>query len=182
LRGAEISKGEQMAEAALKAESNPKKLRANEKKWGLELVDAGWTMVPSTILECQHLLGLDSVDLNILLQIAKHWWKADDPPWPSIKSIAERIGKSPSTIQRRITKLNKSGLIEIKHRFHERHKGQKSSIYTFDGLIAKATELARALKQEREESKSAKKALMARTILRAKRGLRVAPGTGDTEK
>ena len=43
-----------------------KKLRANELKWGLPLVEAGWTLIPSTILEHQATFGLDSVDLNIL--------------------------------------------------------------------------------------------------------------------
>ncbi len=41
---------------AQKNEVNAKKLRANEAKWGLELVEAGWTMIPSTILEHQEAL------------------------------------------------------------------------------------------------------------------------------
>ncbi len=37
-------------------------------------MDAGWTAIPSIILDKQHALGLDPIDVNILLQLAKHWW------------------------------------------------------------------------------------------------------------
>src|SRR5260221_14701929 len=94
---------------------NTKRLRANEEKWGEPFVDAGWTLIPSTILERQRALELDPVDLNILLQLARHWWQAGNPPRPAIKTIAECIGKSVSTVQRRLKKLERDGLITIEH-------------------------------------------------------------------
>ncbi len=132
--------------------SGKNKLRENEKKWGQKLCEAGWTLLPTTILEKQQELGLDPVDLNILMQIAKHWWQSDNPPYPSIRSIADCIAKSPSTVQRRITKLKKRGLIEVEHR-KNRFGGQTSSRYRFTGLIEEATELAKEIIAEREEKR-----------------------------
>lgn len=127
------------------------KLRANEKKWGPELVEAGWTLIPSTILERQQALELDPVDLNILLQLARHWWQKDNPPHPSIKTISECIGKSVSTVQRRLTKMKKKGIISIEHR-QDKNGGQTSSNYYFTGLIARGTELAREAIKDRKDN------------------------------
>ena len=59
---------------------NAERIRRNEEKWTRTLMDAGWTVLPSIILEKQHALGLDAVDVNILLQLARHWWYKDNPP------------------------------------------------------------------------------------------------------
>lgn len=162
-------------------ESNQRKLRANEVKWGVELVEAGWTMIPSTILEHQEALGLDPVEMNILLQLARYWWRADNPPHPTIKTIAGCIKKSVSTVQRRITKLKAAGLIEIEHRFDERHHGQKTSNYRFTGLIKEATEFARLALQEKIETKSRKAARLKLKNPRLKANIRVAEGTTPIE-
>jgi DNA-binding MarR family transcriptional regulator len=124
--------------AAKRSSESVRRLRANEEKWGLSLVEAGWTLVPSTLLERQKALGLDPVDLNILLQLARHWWQAGNPPRPAISTIAQCIGKSTSTVQRRVKRLERDGLIEIEHRYHKRHGAQLASNYYFRGLIKAA--------------------------------------------
>lgn len=48
--------------AAKQAASNERVLRRNEEKWTAPLMDAGWTAIPSIILDKQHALGLDPVD------------------------------------------------------------------------------------------------------------------------
>ena len=52
---------------AQKAE-HQKRLRINEEKWSKTLMDAGWTALPSILLDKQHALGIDAIDLNILMQ------------------------------------------------------------------------------------------------------------------
>ncbi len=167
---------------AQKVHSNQTKLRANEAKWGVELVEAGWTMIPSTILEHQETLGLDPVDMNILLQLARHWWRADNPPHPAIKTIAACIRKSASTVQRRITRLKEAGLIEVEHRFDERHHGQKTSIYRFTGLIDEATKFARLALEEKEQARLRKAARLKLKNPRTKPTIRVADGTTPAEE
>lgn len=152
--------------AQLQKTESQKKLRANEKKWGEELVNAGWTMIPSTILERQEAIGLDPVDMNILLQLARHWWQPDNPPHPAIATIAKCIKKSPSTVQRRIKKMERDKLIEIEHRFDPKHGGQKTSNYHFRGLITAATEYAREAMSEKESNKRTKKDRLSRKVAR----------------
>src|SRR3546814_15223210 len=53
-------------------------LRTNEKKWSKPLMDAGWTALPSVIIENQKQLGLNPLDLNIVLYLASKWWTPED--------------------------------------------------------------------------------------------------------
>lgn len=140
--------------AAKRENESVRHLRANEAKWGQTLVDAGWTLVPSTLLERQKAMGLDPVDLNILLQLARHWWQAGNPPHPAIGTIAECIGKSVSTVQRRIKQLERDGIIEIEHRFNPRHGGQTSSNYYFRGLIKAAEPYAEETIEDRKKARA----------------------------
>lgn len=121
-----------MTPKSVAATERASQLRQNEAKWTRVMMDAGWTAIPSIILEHQKALGLDPLDLNILLQLAKHWWQANNPPHPSKRRIAEAIGIDPRTVQRRITRLENVGLIR-----REARRG-KSNACHFDGLIAKA--------------------------------------------
>jgi hypothetical protein len=52
-------------------------LRTNEKKWSKTLMDAGWTAIPSVIIERQAAFGLDSIDMNIIIHLAQYWWTPD---------------------------------------------------------------------------------------------------------
>jgi hypothetical protein len=73
---------------------------------------AGYTVIPAVILDRQQALLLDPVDVNILLQLLTHWWKADNLPCPSKKLFAERIGKTAKTVQRRIAKQEHAGYVK----------------------------------------------------------------------
>lgn len=127
-----------------------KHLRANEKKWTKPLLAAGWTLIPSVILERQRALGLDPIDLNILLQLARYWWYSDNPPRPSKKAIAECLNVSTSTIQRRIARLEAAGLISREARFGAAGGGQQTNAYHFDGLIREAVPFAEEAIAERK--------------------------------
>jgi len=116
-------------------------LKQNEKKWTQTLMKAGWTVFPSVILDRQQAFGLDALDINILLHLAKYWWYSDNPPHPSKQSIAECMGVSKSTVQRRIAHMEKDGLISRRPRFEPKY-GQKTNSYHFDGLIKAATPFA----------------------------------------
>lgn len=155
--------------AADSAAADPKAvLRENEKKWGKALMSAGWTCIPSTIILRQQALGLDPIDMNILLVIAAHWWKAAQLPFPSKKLIADTVGVDTSTVRRRLARLEAHGLIKRIHRPQpgERHQ---SNIYSFAGLVSSAEPYAL-------EEIAAKDAARAARIAKAKRkGLRLVP-------
>lgn len=127
-------------------------MKQSIKRWGSPAIEAGFTLIPSTLLKYQHRLGLEPVELVVLLQIIQYWWK-DDLPWPSQKTIAENMGRSVSTVHKIIAKLKERGLIDVHERYNSTHKGQTASAYSFDGLREKVEELA---KEELEERKNQK--------------------------
>ncbi len=110
-------------------------------------------VLPSIILEKQHALGLDAIDVNILLQLARHWWYRDNPPHPSKASIAECLGVDPSTVRRHIAAMEAAGLIQREARY-KKSGGQENNAYHFDGLIKEATPFAEEAIRERERQKS----------------------------
>lgn len=116
-------------------------LRTNEKKWSKTLMDAGWTVFPSVIIESQRQLGLDAVDVNILLHLASKWWKADGKPFPSKRTIALAMHMDPRTIQRRIARLEGANYVRREER-RETPTGSKTNIYHLDGLIEAAKPFA----------------------------------------
>jgi len=138
---------------AIAKREQTERLRRNEAKWSPELMDAGWTAMPSIILEKQRALGLDPVDVNILLQLARHWWYPENPPHPSKATIAACLNVSPSTVQRHIAAMERSGFIRRVARFDQKSRGQKSNEYRFDGLIQEAKPYAEEAIKERDEQR-----------------------------
>jgi DNA-binding MarR family transcriptional regulator len=114
----------------------------NQKKWTAILMEPGWTVLPTIILDKQAALGLTPLDINIILQIAKHWWYSERVPYPSKKAIAQAVGIDESTVRRRIARLEKDGFLKRQPRYHG-NGGRKSNSYHFDGLIEAATPFAR---------------------------------------
>jgi DNA-binding transcriptional ArsR family regulator len=127
-------------------------LKRNEEKWSSTLMDAGWTVIPTIILEKQHALGLDPIDVNILLQLAKYWWYSDNPPHPAKGTIAELIGVDRSTVRRHIARMEDEGLIRREARRSAKF-GQEANFYHFDGLIKVATPHATEFIQMREKQR-----------------------------
>ena len=115
-----------------KKENRTPSLKANEEKWGKENIKAGWTLVPNVLLVHQASLGLTAMDVNIILQISRYWWDAKTHPYPSKKTLADSIGVTPRTIQKRIADMEKAGFIERIERRDE--KGSKSNIYKLTPL------------------------------------------------
>jgi len=120
-----------------------KEIQVLEEKWGLPLMEAGWTVIPSVILQRQQALRLDPVDVNIVLHLLRHWWKPTKLPYPSKATIAQCIGRSESIVQKRIAAMEKRGLIKRKPRYYPLHHGQTTNEYDLNGLIKEATELAK---------------------------------------
>jgi len=117
-------------------------LKRNEEKWTATLMDAGWTAVPSIILEKQQAIGLNPIDVNILLHLARHWWYSDNLPHPSKATLAQCMGINQSTVRRHIAQLEQAGLIKRKARYDSKTGGQTSNHYDFEGLIKEATPFA----------------------------------------
>lgn len=120
-----------MAKAKTKATSD---LKVLEQKWSPELIEAGWTVLPAALIEHQRALGIDAIDINIILHLANRWWTADNRPMPSKNTIATAMKIDPSTVRRRIQRMEKAGFIQREQR-RISQVGSKTNIYHLDGLI-----------------------------------------------
>jgi len=134
-------------------------LKVNEKKWTPILMKAGWTVLPNILFERQQALGLDAIDINIILHIASHWWTPEGKPYPAKGTIATAMGIEPRTVQRRIARLEAAKLIRREERRSSGNVSQ-TNIYHLDGLIEAAKPYALEKIQERE-AKAAEKAARA---------------------
>ena len=87
-------------------------LKKNEAKWSKPLMAAGWNAIPSIIIEKQEALGLDAIDMNIIVHLTSYWWTAGNLPHPSVETIAKAVGIKPRTVQKRIKVLQVLVLME----------------------------------------------------------------------
>ncbi len=120
----------------------------------------GYSMVPSLIFQAQARLGLNPVQLALLLHLADYWWHEAQMPYPSKATLAERMNLGPRQIQRYLTELESGGFIKRVERFAG-HKGQQSNGYDMTGLVAKLKKLepefSEVKKQAREQTKNVAK-------------------------
>lgn len=133
--------------------SSKEALHESEKKWGAELLKAGWTMLPNMLFLRQRALGLDSLDINILLVLLSHWWHADNLPFPTKQTIANAIGCDSSTVRRRIQKMEAGGLLRRIERRMERDRN-KSNQYDFSGLKKALEPFAKEELQVRDQERA----------------------------
>lgn len=134
------------------AKQPPQTLKTNEEKWTKTLMDAGWIGFPAVIVERQLVLGLDALDLNILLHLANRWWTKDNKPFPSKKTIAVALNVTPRTVQRRIARMEQDGLLQREER-RIPGEGSRTNRYDLDGLIKAATGYAEEKLEKRKERK-----------------------------
>lgn len=143
------------AEPVSKSKAKPKVAVATEKpieeRWGKDLTASGWTAIPNALFVYSQDLGIDSLDIVIILHLAKFWWRKGNDPHPSKKTLAKMIGVDARTIQRRIAILESKHYIERTARKSVAHGGNTSNSYSFTGLIKAAKPYAKQLLEAREE-------------------------------
>jgi hypothetical protein len=110
-------------------------------KWG-DAVRAGFQQVPDALLMKQAELGLDQTDMVVLLNLTSYWWFRDLPPFPRTNVIAKRMGVTPRTVQRSMSKLQKKGL--IRRDDYVTPDGATMPAVYFEGLINTLSRAARS--------------------------------------
>lgn len=142
-------------------EKEKEKEKESRKKWGDELVDAGYTILPNTLILRQKALGLEPIHVNILLVLFTYWWTADALPYPSKKTMAEIIGVDESTIRRRIAEMEGWKFIKRVQR-RVAHDRNQTNIYDFSGLIEALQPFALEEIQAKEANRAAKASRVSR--------------------
>ncbi len=116
-------------------------------KWGDECIDSGFQIFPDVLLKCQRFMDLEAIDVVILLNITMQWWKFDELPYPRPSAIARRMAVSTRTVERRIGKLQKLGLLV--RRPSEEVRGKTVRKYDLSGLVRELKKYAEASLVER---------------------------------
>jgi hypothetical protein len=115
--------------------------RASERKWGKSVIERGFCIVPSLLLRGQKRLALSPTQLAVLMHLADYWWDVDRKPYPSKKTLGERLGLSPRQVQRYIAELEAMKLVKRIER-KAAHRGKLSNEYDLSGLANRLKELA----------------------------------------
>lgn len=150
-----------MVKSVSQERADVEKLRTNEKKWSKPLMAAGWNVIPNIIIEKQEALGLDAIDMNIVVHLSHYWWHPDNLPHPSVATIAKAIGIKPRTVQKHMKGLEDAGLVTREERRHTK-TGSATNLYDLSGLIKAAQPYAQEKLKEIEDAKQAKQARVAR--------------------
>ena len=117
------------------------KLKPLELKWGREVIRGGFTAMPTMLLQRQVEFGISPLQMNIILNVADHWFDARYLPFPSYSTLSRRIGCCVRQLQRAIKDLEARGFLERQVRFVA-VKGQSSNYFSLAKLIEKLRERA----------------------------------------
>ena len=138
----------QLAATAKKVDTR----KASEKKYGKPVMDLGFCIVPSLLMWAQARLGINTVQFNIIMQLADFWWDPDRKPYPAKKLLSDRIGMSERQIQRQIAELEAAGLVTRIGRTRP-GRGKTSNEYDLGGLVARLKELEPEFTAVQEENR-----------------------------
>ena len=135
-----------------------KAMKASERKWGRAVMGLGFCIVPSLLLRAQQRLKLSPTQLAVLMHLADYWWDVNRKPYPSKKTLGERLGLSPRQVQRYIADLEAAGLVKRIERT-ARHRGKLSNEYDLSGLVKRLKELEPEFREVEDEAKSRRRAV-----------------------
>ena len=130
--------------------------KASEKKFGKPVMDLGFCITPSLMMQAQARLGLNPVQFNIVMHLLDIWWDVNRRPYPTKKLIADRMGMGERQIQRQIVELEQAGLVERIFRTRP-GRGKTSNEYDLSGFVAKLKELEPEFTKTREEGRNKRK-------------------------
>jgi hypothetical protein len=119
-------------------------------KWGKTVAERGFSQVPNYLLLLNTFIDredrLSPLELLILIELCGMWWKKDEMPYPSMRTLAMRCGTSERQVARAVKKLED---LELLRREKRRTKGLiASNSYSLVPLVEMLEEVARKYPNE----------------------------------
>ena len=115
-------------------------------RFGDALLESGHTAIPNAVLNQYAGLGVSPAEMLFVIHVWQFWWTEKDP-YPSLGTVAERMGVSRRQVRNHVAGLRRRGLLKVSQRFID-GLGQVSSEYDFrpfleavrdaDGALQKA--------------------------------------------
>ncbi len=144
---------EPATEEAKTQANNPNSLAA---KWGKETIDIGYAVLPSALIRGQARLKIGARELAVLVHLIDHWWHSAEMPYPSKKTIGDRLGVGVKAVQNAMVKLEEAKLIKRNDRY-QKNGGRTSNEYDLTMLVERLKEIAADMAKANAEAKEAKK-------------------------
>lgn len=134
-------------------------------KWGKTVAERGFAQVPNYLLLLNTFIDtedrLSPLELLILVELSGMWWKKNEMPYPSMKTLATRCGTSDRQVARAIKRLEDLKLLRREKR---RTKGLiASNSYSLEPLVEMLEEVARRYPNEFPRNVSRPKAKTAKS-------------------
>jgi hypothetical protein len=102
-------------------------------KFGDDLMRDGFTAIPNAVLDHYVELGISASEMLFIIHVWQFWWRLRDP-YPSLATIAARMGVQHRQAQRYAEGLRNKGFLRTEQRFVE-GRGQLSNEFDFTPLI-----------------------------------------------
>lgn len=120
-------------------------------KWGEEVAKRGFAQIPNYLLHLNQFADkedrLSPVELLILIELSASWWKKDEQPYPSMRTLAARCGTSERQVLRAIGHLEELDLLK---RIRRRTKGiMSSNAYDMSPLVEQLKAVAEVYPAEK---------------------------------
>lgn len=82
-------------------------------KWGPKVAKRGFAQIPNYLLELNRFVDdehkLNATESLTLIHLVASWWKKDEMPFPSMRTLSERSGVSERQVQRALKSLEGKG-------------------------------------------------------------------------
>jgi predicted transcriptional regulator len=130
--------------------------KSSEKKYSKPVMDLGFCIVPSLLMQAQARLGINQVQFNIIMHLADIWWEKEHRPWPRKQLLAERMRMSERQIQRQIAELESAGLVQRVERTRP-GRGKTSNEYDLSGLVQRLKALEPEFTKMKQEIQTRRK-------------------------
>lgn len=93
-----------------------KKPSSTERIWGKAVYSHGYAGIPSILIQAQRRLGINAMQMNIIIQLLDYWHEPTRKPFPAKKELAKRMDVTEKTIQNNMRALEKAGYIKRRYR------------------------------------------------------------------
>ena len=109
-------------------------------RWGVGVIDNGWTIVPSLLFQSPK---LKKIDLLVVLNIVNKWHSEDDlPPKICKNELAKRVGCTDATLRASIGRLEQLDFLRRIETTNDDTGGRGANRYDLSGLIDYLQEVA----------------------------------------
>lgn len=153
-----MSESDLKESAAAVSTVSARNLSSTEKIWGKAVYGHGYAGIPSMLIQAQRRLGINPMQMNIIIQLLDYWREPSRKPFPTKRELAQRMDVTEKTIQNNTRKLERAGLL-LREQRKTAAGDWNSNIYHLEGLVARVQALEPEFAAEKKLRRERKAAL-----------------------